>query len=467
MMDLIQHVASHAERRPDAVAYREVTNAPATARSVTYAQLARSVDDFAATIRTQFPVGSTLVVRIPNTCDYPAAFLGTLAAGCAAFPVPADIAEPELRSAIEQSQAVAVVGTGLTMTPTGQSPSDGRRHGLLLQSSGTTGRPKIVYRPAAAVDAACANMVAAVGSTESDRVLATVPLCHSYGLEHGLLAPMTAGATVHLCQGFDLHLVLGELTGAGVTLFPAVPSMFEMLAQLADDRTRFPSLRTTYSAGGPLPKGVSDTFHRKYGLRIAQLYGASELGSVTFTRTDDPAFDPASAGRPMNGVTVRIASPSDANATLPSGDEGQVLVRATSMFAGYLNGDSGITADGFFPTGDLGRLDAHGNLTITGRIKLLIDVGGLKVNPLEVEDVIRQHPGVAACVAVPIRLSETICRIKAVVQPADLANPPSVEDLRRFTRARLTPHKVPRIFELRDSLPTSATGKILRHLVEA
>ena len=167
----------------------------------------------------------------------------------------------------------------------------------------------------------------------------------------------------------------------------------------------------------------------------------------------------------MNGVEVRV-EPVNLSTDSHSGD-GQILVRATSMFAGYLTGEPVLTSDGFFPTGDLGRIDAHGNLTVTGRIKLLIDVGGLKVNPLEVEDVLQQHPGVAACVVVPIRLSETISRIKAVVRPTDPASPPAVDELRRFARARLTPHKIPRVFEFRDALPTSPAGKILRHLVEA
>lgn len=467
MMDLLRHVARHAERRPKWVAYREVTNTSATARTQTYAGLVQAVSEVSSRLRTVFAAGSTLLVRIPNTCDYPAAFLGVLAAECAAFPVPADAAEPEVCAAIDQSGAVAVIGPGLTISPSGRVPMGQRRHGLLLQSSGTTGRPKIVYRPAAAVDAVCANMVGAIGFTDTDRVLATVPLCHSYGLEHGLLAPLTAGASIHLCQGFDLHLVLGQLAGAGISVFPAVPSMFEMLAQLADERSRFPALRTTYSAGGQLPSGIAEAFFRKYGLRIAQLYGASEVGSVTFTRSDDPAFDSSSVGRPMHGVDIRIGAVNDQAQVQPTGTDGQVLVRATSMFTGYLNGESGVTSDGFFPTGDLGRVDASGNLTITGRIKLLIDVGGLKVNPLEVEEVLRQHPGVAACVAVPMRLSETISRIRAVVVPVDPATPPAAEELRRFARARLTPHKVPRVFEFRDKLPTSATGKILRHLVEA
>jgi acyl-CoA synthetase (AMP-forming)/AMP-acid ligase II len=286
-----------------------------------------------------------------------------------------------------------------------------------------------------------------------DRVLSCVPLCHSYGLEHGLLAPIFAGATVRLADGFDLATIRGELAHENITHFPAVPSVYEMLANVADDGARFPSLRIAYSAGGPLPISLYEKLAQQRGLRVAQLYGATEIGSVTFTPATDPHFAAPAVGRAMNGVELRID------------DDGQLLVRANSMMSSYIGDPSPLTPDNFFPTGDLARIDDHGNLFITGRLKLLIDVGGLKVNPLEVEQTIEAHPAVSACVVVPMQLSETVFRLKAVVTPSDPAQPPTSDELRRFTRDRLTIHKVPRVFELRETLPRSATGKILRHLL--
>lgn len=466
MMELIGQLAEHARHRSEGAAYREVIAGGKAGCSLNYRSLWEAAEQLGKQLRQQAGGGQTVVIRIGNTCDYPIAFLGILMAGCAAFPVALDIAGPELQAVIKQSQAWGVIGEGLTIETTGRKSTE-HRVGLLLQSSGTTGRPKIVYRPAAAVDAVCRNMVQAIGFKQSDRVLATVPLCHSYGLEHGLLAPIYAGAEVHLCRGFDFNLVLGQLTAEGITIFPAVPSMFEMLANLADSGTRFPALRRIYSAGGPLPGQIWESLRHKYNIQVSQLYGASEIGSVTFGSVEEDGFDPASVGCGMPGVNIRIAATGNPMANLPAGEEGEVMIRATSMFAGYLLGDSGVTTDGFFATGDLGRLDARGNLTVTGRIKLLIDVGGLKVNPLEIEDAMGQHPQVAACVVVPVRLSETISRVKAVIRLHNAAVPPSIEELRQFARARLTPHKVPRLFEFREALPTSSTGKILRHLVEA
>src|SRR5439155_11412386 len=208
-----------------------------------------------------------------------------------------------------------------------------------------------------------------------------------------------------------------------------------------------------YSAGGPLPASIFEKVRERFGVRIGQLYGATEIGSVTFANPADEYFDPASVGRPMSGVEPRV-----------DGD-GQLLVRATSMMSGYVGDDSPLTPDGFFPTGDLARIDVPGKLFITGRLKFLIDVGGLKVNPIEVEQAMAEHPAVAACVVVPMRLSETVFRLKAIVTPVDAARAPTVEELRAFARRRLSPHKVPRVFELREKLPRSPTGKILRHLL--
>ena len=155
----------------------------------------------------------------------------------------------------------------------------------------------------------------------------------------------------------------------------------------------------------------------------------------------------------MEGVDIRII-------------DQQVEIRASSMFDGYLNEAAEPHRDGYFATGDLGHLTDRGDLVITGRSKLLIDVGGLKVNPLEVEDALLQHPAVAECVVVPIRLSQTVLRIKAIIRTTNISDPPSAETLRGFARSRLAGYKVPRVFEFRDSLPKSPTGKLLRHLLQ-
>ena len=152
---------------------------------------------------------------------------------------------------------------------------------MLLQTSGTTGRPTIVFRDAASLDAVARGCVKAVGFSAADRVLGLVPLCHSYGVEHGLLAPLLAGSCVRLIDGFQLDPVRGALAEGGVTVLPAVPSVFEMLCRAGGGPATFPRLRAAYSAGAPLPPAVAEAFAAVRGAGRASLRGHGDrLGDV-------------------------------------------------------------------------------------------------------------------------------------------------------------------------------------------
>ncbi|HZK80524.1 MAG TPA: fatty acid--CoA ligase family protein, partial [Humisphaera sp.] len=341
--------------------------------------------------------------------------------------------------------------------------------GLLLLSSGTTGRPKIVRRNGASLDAVSANMVNAIQFTPRDRVLAGVPLCHSYGMEHGLLCPIWAGSCTHLYERFDLPAAMNELTSGAVTIFPGVPFMFETLCGAGEHSAQPLSLRRAYSAGAPLPRSLFEACANQFGIAVAQLYGATEIGSVTFNDPLIDPFNPASIGRPMDGVSIRILDPDspDVDRPLPTGSEGHLAIQAPSMLTAYLDGEPPPLAGGHFLTGDLGRLSADGALTITGRIKLLIDIGGRKVNPLEVEQVLCSHESVGECVVMAAPVSQTLNRLKAIVTPARPGILPDAKALRDHCKARLSAYKVPRIFEVRETLPRSPAGKILRQALDS
>jgi len=457
---LLNQLRTHAHVRPTEIAYREAS----TNRTITWRELVNAADVIATALRSKLPARGVVMLCTPNVIEYSIAFFGILIAGFDVFPVSADIAEAELQRASEQSGAVAIIRNGEVAALDGSSQPADDLPALLLLSSGTTGLPKIVRRSGESLDAVSAAMAESVGFTPGDHVLAAVPLSHSYGLEHGLLAPVWAGSTVHLCRGLDVPTVLGELAGNQITIFPAVPAMFELLANVSE-APPITSLRTAYSAGAPLPDTVIVRFADRFNVRVTQLYGATEIGSVTFNNPRDVPFEPASVGRPMRGVDIRILDPIS-NAPLAPDQSGHVAIRSAGMFDGYLNEPANLL-DGFFPTGDLGHVDPAGRLFITGRLKLLIDVGGMKVNPFEVETILCQHPQVAECVVVPIRQSETVSRLKAVLTPRDPTSRPSVESLRAFAKSHLTAYKVPRMFEVRDTLPHTAAGKIMRQQIEA
>jgi acyl-CoA synthetase (AMP-forming)/AMP-acid ligase II len=480
-MELLRRLARHARDRGDDAAYRFVGAAEVSRKEISWRHLHSAVQFHAGKFAEKLQAGETLLISSPNRIEVVVAILAGFAAGLRVFPVSADLSETELFSHVKQANVAGVIGTARVVGATGakvrqvwnidEINRDGddlfsRSAGdLILQSSGTTGYPRLVLRSGRSVDAVSSAMVLSIGFGPDDRVLMTLPLSHSYGLEHGILAPVWAGSTVLLAQGLDVGVVARELAD-GATIFPTVPSVIEILADLPADSCPMPCLRQIYSAGGPLPRSVFSRFHARYGRRVSQLYGATEVGSVTFSSAGNSHFDPASVGVAMQGVSVRIVDQIQPETILSNGREGQVAIRADSMFERYVDDLPTQLLDGYFPTGDLGTLDGAGRLTITGRLKLLIDVGGVKVNPLEVESVLREHPDVSQCVVVPVRQSETVFRIKAIATPRDPSRPPTIEALRQLARKHLATYKIPRTIEIRASLPTTATGKVLRHLVE-
>ncbi len=481
---LLQRLRHHAQQHGDAIAIREISRDKKNKFCVTFAQLLERTYSLATSFASKFDPGDVVIISLPNCIDCTVAFLAALQAKMVGFLINPNVAGRELRRAAQAASVRAFVGSdealknldGLDIQSISMDhplderisfealPADVMSGGLMLLSSGTTGDPKIVFRDGPSLDAVASNIATATNLRQGDCVLGLVPLCHSYGVEHGILAPTYAGCTVHLCQGFDTHTVIDQLRSGEITVLPGVPSIFEMLAQIEERSQPFPSLRCAYSAGSQLPQCVVDACQNRLQLSVGQLYGSSEVGSVTFNDPTKPGRDSLSVGLPMKGVTIKIVD-SDSpqiDSPKPIGIEGEVVIHAPSMLSRYINIQEKFLDGEFFQTGDLGYLDAKGALTITGRINLLIDVGALKVNPLEVEAILCEHPKVRECVVLALPVTETISRVRAVLVPTDSTCPPSVDELRDFARARLSVHKVPRVFDMVSSLPKSPTGKLLR-----
>jgi acyl-CoA synthetase (AMP-forming)/AMP-acid ligase II len=476
---LIRRLDEHARRRPDAVAVREIAG-PGAERVVTRRELQAASCHLAERLR-RAPEG-VVATCAGNRSELVAALLGGLRADRPVLPIPPDapageradlfrrlsvsvlVAEPQvLDAATEVAVRIPLDAIALDRRAGGDAGPPTGAGSILLQSSGTTGLPKIVRRGAAALDAVGNACRLAIGIDERDTMLVCIPLHHSYGIDQGLLTAVMAGCAVELHRQFHPPLVRAALAERGISVLPGVPLIFDALARGPEQPSAAPRLRRAFSAGSPLPRRVYDRFLRRYGIPIGQIYGATEFGSVTWNDPECAGFDPEQVGRPMRGVRLRIVDghEPDLGRPLPPGSEGEVAVSAPSLLSEYLGSDGVPTREGFFLTGDLGRLDERGALALTGRTKWLVDVGGRKVNPLEVESVLVRHPAVHEAVAVAIPYSDTAQRLKAIVVP-EPGRELGEDDLRRFAREHLTPYKIPRSFEIRTAVPRSPTGKILR-----
>jgi len=335
---------------------------------------------------------------------------------------------------------------------------------LLLYTSGTTAAPKgvpIDYRRF------LFNAKGSAAELRIDRasiLLSAAPFTHLYGLFSVNLA-LTSGAATAIMPTFTPAALAAALDAARPTgLFVAPAHMSACLNEGLLTPERLASLRFVLISGSVCPPALAHAVQERMpNGEVLQLWGMSEMQAGTFTRPGDPlAVRAGSAGRASPGTQLRIA---DGDAPLPAGTEGELQARGASVFQGYLgNADAtaaAFTADGWFRTGDLARLDAAGNLEITGRLKDVINRGGVKFNPADVEAVIGGHAAVAQCAIVPMpdpMLGERACCF-VVLRPG--AACVTLDDLRAWLTAKdVAKARWPERLEIIDDMPLTPTRKI-------
>jgi long-chain acyl-CoA synthetase len=331
-------------------------------------------------------------------------------------------------------------------------------------SSGSTGRPKLVPRTHRQC-AAEAELYAAIGLTAEDKILGAIPLFHTYGMGACLFGGAISGATVVLLEDphpflLRRHRALELIEAEGVTVFPGVPFNFRLMAE-APAGADLSSLRLCFSAGTALPRSSFEAFGERFGVLVRQLYGSTETGIISANLSEDPVATFESVGAPLG--EARVAVVDDEGGPLPVGETGEVTVMSPAATEGYAEMDEPnrqAFRKGWYFTGDLGRLDDDGLLYLAGRKKLLIEIGGYKVDPIEVQDVVEAHPSIeeAIVVGAPGKV-EGEELVKAVAVPSEDCEE---REVIAFCRERLANFKVPQLVEFRDEIPKNPLGKVLR-----
>lgn len=319
---------------------------------------------------------------------------------------------------------------------------------LIAYTSGTTGVPKGAMLSSGNLLASAEAVRVAWRWTPEDRLVLTLPLFHVHGLGVGLHGTLTAGASAVLLPKFDVDAVLDAARDA--SMFFGVPTMYTRLA--ASDRVgELASLRLCVSGSAPLPAALHETIEQRGGQRVLERYGMTET-IMNVSNPYDGERRPGSVGLPLPGVELRLA------------DDGEIELRGPNVFAGYWQRPDAtaeaFTADGWFRTGDLGRLADDGYLTIDGRSKELIISGGFNVYPREVEDVLRAHPAVEDVAVAGLPSEEWGETVGAWVVPdGDV----TAGDLVAFAADKLAGFKRPRTIRFLDELPRNALGKVVKH----
>jgi long-chain acyl-CoA synthetase len=351
---------------------------------------------------------------------------------------------------------------------------------VLQYTGGTTGLPRgamLSHRNLAANAAQALAWFEGAGLREAaERFLLVVPLFHVYGLLV-LNAGIRLAAThlMILMRLFETRLVAEQVRRWQPTVFPGVPAMYRAITQLKDAwRYRFDSVRLCVSGAAELPPGVVEEFERLIGGRLVEGYGLSEASPLVAANPTWPGGvrKPGSIGIPLPSTDVRVVDLETGTRDLPAGEAGELVVRGPQVMRGYWRAPEETAAairDGWLYTGDVARMDADGYVFIVDRKKDMIDVGGIKVYPREIEEALARHPLVresaVAGVRHPVRGEVIVAHVVLASTPSDPSAARAL--LREYLRAHLAPYKVPRRIEIVESIPKTLIGKPLRRAVRA
>jgi acyl-CoA synthetase (AMP-forming)/AMP-acid ligase II len=355
------------------------------------------------------------------------------------------------------------VAAGRTASITSGDMSD------LIFTSGTTGHPKGAMSTHAQTLRTFATWAEVVGLRKGDRYLIVNPFFHTFGYKAGILACLMTGATMVAEPIFDVDVLLDRIATEHISVLPGPPTIFQSILD-RPDRHKFDlsSLRLVVTGAALIPVELVNRLWSEMDIEtVLTAYGLTEAtGTVTMCRQGDSAEVIAgTSGRAIPDVEVRILG-TDGD-EVPRGEAGEIVVRGYNVMRGYFNDadatDEAIDADGWLHTGDVGKMDADGNIDITDRLKDMYVSGGFNVYPAEVEAVLRNHPGVAEVAVVGVhdeRMGEVGCAF--VVPATGESSDETIRTLPDWGREYLANFKAPRYVEIVDSLPVNAGGKVLK-----
>jgi long-chain acyl-CoA synthetase len=472
---------------PDSLGVVDLGHAGDARREFSFGQLERMARCVAwQLIAAGVQPGDRVALVAENQAEVAALWFGVVYAGAAVVPLHVLSAAPELAERVRHAGTTLVVhdrartelvqsalqieGVARALAlhefdfeaqqlqdyPLATNPHD---TALVLYTSGTTGKPKGAAISHASLLLHTALLVQHALELEPDaRVLCTLPLSHSYGCRLAMLAPFYARARVLIVPRFDAQRTLDVMRDEAVTWLPAVPTMFAAWGQLpAADPP--PSLRWALCAGAPLGVEVARRAEARLGVDVRQGYGMTE---ATFAAVNAPPDVRVlgSVGKPAWGVELRVVD--ELGCDVAQGESGEVLVRGHNVMSHYLFDSEStheIARDGWVHSGDVGRFDDQGRLSIVDRIKDLIIRGGYNVYPSELESVLGAHPGVRD-VAVIGRPDEFYGEQVVALMVAASDPPPDVAALHAFASQRLSRTKLPHEYGFVAALPLGPSGKV-------
>lgn len=465
--------------------------------SYTYEQLNQMVNRTANGLRDLgINRGDRVALFLPNIPEFMIAYLGSLKIGAIVVSVNVMLKRDEVRFILNDCTAKALFTTEelIANVPTADLPelkqiviAEGRtikgisfeqlmmrsspdtkavemdRHAaaVIVYTSGTTGFPKGATLSHGNVISNMYSQNRCCKMTPNDRLLLYLPLFHCFGQNAILNSGLNVAATIILQRRFKLEAVLEAIENQKITMFFGVPTVFIKLLHLNLNRSLLSSIRHYFSAAAPLPSEVAQQWQQTYGEIIHQGYGLTET-SPCASYNHDLKYQPGSIGSPIENVEMKIVD--ENGIEVPPGEEGEIIIRGPNVMLGYWNlpfETARVIKNGWFHSGDIGRMDQDGYFYIVDRLKDMINVSGFKVYPSEVENVIYQHPAIAevAVFGVTDSLKGEVVHAHLILK---LGFELTEDEMKDFCADKMATYKMPKVFKFVESIPKNPTGKILK-----
>jgi acyl-coenzyme A synthetase/AMP-(fatty) acid ligase len=463
---------------------------PDLAERWTYRDLDRAVRSVAAGLLAEGLVaGDGIMLRLPNTSDYALLFLGAISAGLVPIPISSQLTEPEAAFLLGDSGASAIARIGSSGLPAksnclmldekkiarlkaaaplaDHADTLAEAPAYMIYTSGTTTRPKGVMHAHRTVLGRVPMHRDWQGLTADDVMLHAGAFNWSYTLGVGLIDPWSCGATAVLYNGpKDIEAWPRLIEAVGATLFAAVPSLFRQMLKYCDfDNDRLATLRHGLAAGEALSPGLLESWRVTTGKELYEAFGMSECSTFISNRVGMPVR-PGSPGKPQRGRRVTVLPLSGEGEHVPPGEVGLLAIHREEpgLMLGYWRrpDEEKLAFRGdWFAGGDLAAFDEDGYVWYHGRADDIMNAGGFRVSPLEVEEALAACPGIAEIAVAERRVREDVSIVVAYVVRQD-GSEVSAHDIVSVAEQRLAAYKRPKQIFFVPSLPRSANGKLLR-----
>ena len=414
--------------------------------------------------------GATVVSFVGNRPIFFSLVVACMEAGAALVPL-GEATDAEAASLIEQAGAVAVItdrdlpirvvrehsfssGVRLLRLADREDPPEYGRSVVLKLTSGSTHLPKAAVAAETHLVNDGRHIIEAMGIEPTDVNFTCIPLSHSYAIGNVVMPLLWQGTPVALRQSFNPAHLVRDVADSGATVFPGVPFMFERIKSFEPIDQLPVSLRLLITAGARIDADTVSWFRRHLDRKVHSFYGSSETGGIAYDDSEDVS-DPLHVGRAMPETTIAIRQ------SEPGAAAGRVFVEGNAVASGYAHAEGdpiSAFSDGGFITGDLGYLDGTGRLVLTGRVSLLVNVAGRKVDPAEVERRLLEVPGIADARVLGMSCDTRGQQVVAFVVRTDATLTPLA--IRQRCAETLSTHKIPRRFVFVDRFPVDARGKI-------